>query len=214
MGDFTASDHFVKICGITNEHDALGAAELGASAIGLIFSDSQRRVNIETATAIVSAIGGGVTCVGVVRDEPSRYVIDCIEATHVDAVQVHGVLDDVLLGVLRDRGVSIIKALSVDSEELLTFDDHLVDAVLIDGPTPGSGTPHSWQRLGIRTFGVPVIAAGGLTPDNVAEVISQLKPWGVDVATGVEASPGVKDLTRVRDFVHAAQQAFVNGEAK
>lgn len=214
MGDFAAREHFVKICGVTSAHDALAAAELGASAVGLILSASTRQISVEVGATIVAAIDGAVTCVGVVRDEAAQFVLDCTDATHVDVVQVHGVMDEELRRGLRERGVSIIKALSVNSEELLTFDDRLVDAVLIDGPTPGSGKPHSWHALESRTFQVPVIVAGGLTPDNVANVISQLTPWGVDVATGVEASPGVKDLTRVSDFLRAANEAFLKGAAK
>ncbi len=208
MVDFSTHKHFIKICGVTTVSDATAIAELGASSIGLVLSASTRRITIHEAAEIVDALNGGTVSTAVVRDESMKYVLDCVDATRVDAVQVHGVLHDELLRELRDRDVKVIKALSIDSEEFGAFDNSLVDAILIDGPTPGSGQRHRWPERGALTFSVPYVAAGGLTPDNVAEVISQLKPWGVDVATGVETSPGVKDLKRVSEFIDAASRAF------
>ena len=208
MIDFASRDHFIKICGVTTVQDARAIAALGASSVGLILSDSRRRVSVETATSITDAIRGTVLSTGVVRNEASSYVLDVVRATRVDAIQVHGPLSEDLLRELRKRPVSIIKALSVTDAEFFDFDESSVDAVLIDGPSPGSGEHHSWQAMEQRRFCVPVIAAGGLTADNVAEVILSLQPWGVDVATGVEASPGVKDLTRVSNFIARARHAF------
>ena len=82
-----------------------------------------------------------------------------------------------------------MKALNIESEEFATFDDTLVDAVLVDGPRPGSGSEHSWDGLAARAFSVPVIAAGGLNPTNVAQVITATRAWGVDSASGVESRP-------------------------
>lgn len=208
MIDFAAREHFIKICGVTTVDDARAIASLGASSVGLILSNSKRRVSIEAAARITDAVRGMVLCTGVVRNEAADYVIDTVMATRVDVVQVHGPLDDDLLQQLRRLPVSIIKALSVSDAEFFEFDESSVDAVLIDGPSPGSGERHSWRVMEARSFCVPVIAAGGLTADNVAEVISSLRPWGVDVATGVEASPGIKDLTRVSNFITTARHAF------
>lgn len=208
MIELTGHDHFIKICGVTTVEDARAIASLGATSVGLILSDSKRRISTDTAATIVDSVQGIVLCTGVVRNESPEYVLDSVEATRVDVVQVHGPLDDELRKRLRQKEVSIIKALSVSDVEFFEFDETLVDAVLIDGPAPGSGKGHSWQAMETRNFRVPVIAAGGLTPDNVAEVISQLGPWGVDVATGVEASPGIKDLALVSKFITGAHQAF------
>ncbi|MBW4079270.1 MAG: phosphoribosylanthranilate isomerase [Acidobacteria bacterium] len=208
MSDITGRDHLIKICGVTTAHDAQAITDLGADCIGLILSTSIRQITVETARDIVRELQGRVATIAVVRNEPVGFVLDLVDTTHVDGVQVHGKLDDELQRGLIERGVTIVKALSLDSDEFLSFDDDLVDAVLIDGPTPGSGKPHPWHSLQARTFHAPVIAAGGLATDNVADVIAQVKPWGVDVATGVEAAPGIKDLARVRDFIHAATQAF------
>ena len=110
-----------------------------------------------------------------------------------DAVQLHGPLSDDLHRRLRARGVSIVKALSIGSDEFYSFDERAVDAVMVDGATPGSGVAHSWEELATRSFSVPVIAAGGLSDRNVADVIAETGVWGVDSASGVESAPGVKD---------------------
>ncbi len=212
MTDLIRGEHLIKICGITTQSDARAVVTLGASAVGLILSESRRRVTVETAGDIVREVRRDVACVAVVRNESDAYILDCVDTTDVDAVQVHGTLSEELRRGLRERGVALIKALGTDSDELVAFDDELVDAVLVDGPTPGSGAAHPWSQLTSRVFHVPLIAAGGLTPDNVADVIAQVKPWGVDVATGVETSPGVKDLNRVKDFIRAASLAFEAGE--
>ncbi len=208
MIDFAAREHFIKICGVTTVQDARAIADLGASSVGLILSDSKRRVSIETASTIADEIRGSTLSTGVVRNETSEFVVRAVAGSRVDAVQVHGALSDGLLRELRQLPVLIIKALSVTDVEFFDFEETSVDAVLIDGPSPGSGELHSWQAMEARDFRVPVITAGGLTADNVAEVISSLRPWGVDVATGVETSPGVKDLTRVSNFIRAARHAF------
>jgi len=100
----------------------------------------------------------------------------------------------------------------VGASEFFTFDESAVDAVLVDGPTPGSGAAHSWDDLANRSFGVPVIVAGGLDATNVARVIETTGAWGVDVATGVESAPGVKDRELVMNFVGAAQRHYAQRE--
>lgn len=208
MRDFVQRDSFIKICGITNVPDAKDSVARGASALGMVLSESKRNVTPDTAATIVDAVRGTVLCVGVVRNETTEFVVDCVDTTRVDVVQVHGILTDELRRELHRRGVGIIKALGVSDEEFLTFDERDVDAVLIDGPTPGSGENHSWRELEARTFEVPIIAAGGLTPDNVKDVIRRVGPWGVDVATGVELSAGLKDLNLVAAFITNAANAF------
>ncbi len=106
-----------------------------------------------------------------------------------------------------------MKALSIDDVEFDSFDENAVDAVMIDGAKPGSGIEHSWDRLKTRTFRVPVIAAGGLNPLNVEDVIRVTGAAGVDSASGVESSPGVKDPERVATFVANAKRAFSKVDA-
>jgi phosphoribosylanthranilate isomerase len=144
----------------------------------------------------------------VFNDDGDDVVLEAVDLLDVDAVQLHGPLSDSLLAALRERGLTIVKALSIGSDEFFDFDERTVDMVLIDGALPGSGRAHSWDELGARQFNVPVIAAGGLRPDSVAQLITLIDVWGVDTASGVESSPGIKDRELVKRFVDDATTAF------
>lgn len=201
---------FVKICGITSVADAWAAAE--ANAIGLILAESPRRLSVSAARDIADAMKGIVLRVAVFRHNTPEFVLSAVDAIRPDAVQVHGELTRALISDLRDRGLTIIKALSTSEEEFFSFDETQVDAVLIDGPSPGSGEVHAWPDLAKRAFCRPVIAAGGLTPSSVAAVIELTDAWGVDVASSVENSPGVKDPILVADFIDNARACFAQRE--
>ena len=208
MARFDDVSSFVKICGITSIEDARVALDAGADAIGLIFAHSVRQLSVEQAREIAGATRGSLLRVGVFRHDPDDFVVDALDATHVDAAQIHGPLSAELLRSLRDRAVLVIKALSIGSDEFYEFDDTDVDAVLIDGPAPGSGQTHSWHELARRQFTRPVIVAGGLNALNVVDVSEKTGAWGVDVSSGVESSPGVKDPSNVKDFVTNARAYF------
>jgi phosphoribosylanthranilate isomerase len=212
--EFAAKDHFVKICGITNIDDAEAAIRDGADAIGLILAESKRQITIEAAADLARATAGRVLRVGVFRGNSDSFILDALDKADFDVVQVHGNLSSQLLVDLRSRGTLVVKALSITDDEFLHFDESLVDAVLVDGPSPGSGESHSWAEVTARGFRVPLIAAGGLSPDNVDDVIATVRPWGVDVSTGVEAAPGVKDHVLVSSFIERARRAFSKGELK
>ena len=199
---------FVKICGVTTLADANAAIDVGADAVGLILATSPRQLSVDRAFAIAEAINGRVQRTLVFRDNSDDQIIEAVELIAPDAVQLHGPLSDELLSRLRDQGVEIVKALSIASDEFYEFDDSRVDAVMVDGATPGSGESHSWGELFERAFTVPVIAAGGLNESNVAEVIAACSVWGVDSASGVEATPGVKDRDKMERFVFNAHAAF------
>lgn len=203
---------FVKICGVTNVADARAVVHAGASALGLIFAESPRRVTRDQARNILETTKGDLLRSAVFRDNDDEFILEHVEELDVEMVQLHGVLSEELLGSLRERPLLIVKALTIDGEEFDTFDESRVDAVLIDGPRPGSGVAHSWHRLNKRSFRVPVIAAGGLNPNNVANTIVVTKAWGVDCAGGVETSSGRKDHGRVSSFVTNARQAFESME--
>ena len=207
MRDFDAPA-FVKICGVTTLGDANAAVDAGASAVGLILATSRRQLSLDRALAIAEATRHRTLRALVFRDNDDDFIREATHFIDPELVQVHGPLSDELLTELHDRGRRVIKALSIGSDEFYGFDDHRVDAVLIDGATPGSGQSHSWEALSDRTFTVPVIAAGGLNEANVAAVISSTNIWGVDSASGVEVSPGVKDRDRLRRFVDHAHAAF------
>ncbi len=213
MVDFIQRNRFVKICGVTSTQDAVLVSDAGADAVGINFTTSKRHVDVDQGRDIAIASAGMIR-VGVFRDDDPEFVLETATASGVDVVQIHGVLDDVLLEGLRRRGLGVIKALSVGTDEFISFDDASVDAVLVDGTEPGSGVEHSWEDLGTRRFVVPLIAAGGLTSDNVTAIIERVRPWGVDVATGVEAAPRVKDFDQVTRFVKLAQSAFDKSGAR
>ena len=200
----------VKVCGVTNVADATMAAKAGASAIGVILAESPRRVTLEQATEIAAAMKGKLLRFVVFRHQNDEVVLEHLDALDVDVVQVHGALSPALLAALHERSLLVVKALTIDGDEFDDFDETQVDAVLIDGPRPGSGVAHSWERLRDRHFRVPVIAAGGLNSSNVAEVISATNAWGVDCASGVERDPGQKDHVLVESYVANARDAFTH----
>ncbi len=199
---------YVKICGVTSVADALTAVDAGANALGVIFASSPRRVNVERARAILDATKGSLLRCGVFRENTDDDVIEHARSLDFDVVQLHGALSERLLATLRERPIRVVKALNIDDHEFDEFDESRVDAVMIDGPLPGSGIAHSWDRLWSRPFGVPVIAAGGLTPQNVVEVVASTRAWGVDSSSGVEAHAGVKDADLVKQFVIRARSAW------
>jgi phosphoribosylanthranilate isomerase len=219
----------IKICGVTNVADALAAADAGADTIGLNFyPKSSRFIDASTATTILTLVPPDIGRVGVVVNEQTeslhRLMAELRQNTSpgLHALQLHGDEPPGLLPTLRakylirarrftDEGIGAIAA----DLEACDKCGRLPDAVLIDAATPGryggTGTTISWSGLAdyVRWLhNVPLILAGGLTPDNVADAIRIVRPHGVDVASGVEASAGKKDHAKVRDFVSAARDAF------
>lgn len=197
----------VKICGVTSEADALLAVGLGADAVGFIFAPSPRQVTATTAADIVKRLPHGVLTVGVFRDEAPARVVDVANHIGLGAVQLHGhetAEDSRWVG---ERVACTIKAFPAGDRTIDRFAEFGADYLLIDGPSPGSGQVFDW-RLGEGVVDPRrLIVSGGLRPDNVAEAIAHLRPYGVDVASGVEASPGRKDPHLLRDFVTNARQA-------
>ncbi len=204
---------FVKICGVTTVEDAISSARAGASALGVNLAvDSPRRVSLESARALIAATDGALWRCAIFRGRSDEAILDDLNELGVEMVQLHDALSAELLDALRDRSLMIIKALNIEGRDFDEFDAGVVDAVLVDGPRPGSGVAHSWARLEDRRFSVPVIAAGGLTPTNVATVIGSTTVVGVDSASGVERSPGIKDHDAVTSFVTNARRAFASRE--
>lgn len=207
---------YIKICGVTSVTDARMVADAGASALGLIFATSPRRVSLAQAGEIAEATTGRLLRAAVFRHDADEFILerlDALGANGVEIVQLHGELSDDLLAALRARSLLIVKALNIEAEEFDGFDETSVDAVLIDGAHPGSGQAHSWERLRTRRFRTPVIAAGGLNPDNVDEIVRSTGVAGADCASGVESSPGVKDPELVARFVANARGALSSVEA-
>jgi phosphoribosylanthranilate isomerase len=212
----------IKICGITTTHGALSAAEAGADAIGLNFcAQSPRCIDLATARRIVQGVPPHMAKVGVFVNEPVQRLIAIADELALDFIQLHGDEPPHQLGELARRPVIRAFRLSSDYQPLLTYlrtcqeCGHLPTAVLIDAYEPGiyggTGKTANWGR--VRDFqqdagGVPVVLAGGLSPENVAEAIAQARPAAVDVASGVEVAPGQKDAVRMHAFVDAARRAW------
>ncbi len=198
----------VKICGVTRVEDALLAARLGADAIGLnMWPGSKRYLPPEAARAIVDRLPPFVTAVGVFVNQPPTEVLAAAAASGVAVVQLHG---DEPYQDCNGYPIPAIKALRVTGpESLADLDRYHVRAFLLDAPSAGfggSGTTFDWALAREAARRTTVILAGGLRPDNVAEAIRAVRPWAVDVASGVEASPGVKDPDELARFIGRAKE--------
>lgn len=198
-----------KICGITRLEDGLAAVAAGADAIGLVFyARSPRAVSIEQARAIVAGLPPFVTTVGLFVDMPQRDIEAVLTAVPLDLLQFHG---DESAAECEALGRPYIKALRVRAQDDVAA---LVDAyrgaravlldTFVDGVPGGTGQAFDWSLVP-AALSKPVILAGGLTPGNVAAAIAQVRPYAVDVSGGVEASKGIKDATKVKDFVRAVR---------
>ena len=201
-------DHvFVKICGVTNEDDALLAVAMGADAIGFVFAPSPRQVHPETVRDIVKRLPHEVLTIGVFRNERPERVIEVVNRCGLGGAQLHGGETPDEVASVRRRVPFVIRALPAGDKRLTEEGAAGADAVLVDSPQPGSGTVFDWSLAEGAPDGVRLILAGGLNPDNIGDAIRKVRPWGVDTSSGVEASPGKKDATLVRRFVAEARRA-------
>jgi phosphoribosylanthranilate isomerase len=201
----------IKICGITDEASALAAADAGADAIGLVFAASARQVEAAQARRIAAALPPFVTRVGVVVNEPLERLRALIDAVRLDAVQLHGDEIPEYCAAVRELGVQVIKAVAVDGPpDTMWLAAMPVAAVLLDTHRPGqrggTGEAFEWRYAAPLARLMPVILSGGLSPGNVAAGIAAVRPYGVDVSSGVETG-GRKDPVKIRAFVAAARAA-------
>ena len=198
---------FVKICGITSEADALLAVGMGASAVGFVFAPSTRQMAPAAVADIVKRLPHETVTVGVFRDESPRRVVEIAGLIGQRAVPLHGFESAEDTRWVADRVHWTIKAFPAGHRNIERFPEYGARTLLIDGATPGAGERFDWRLAeGIVDPG-RLIVSGGLRPDNVGAAVAHLHPWGVDVSTGVESSPGVKDPGKMRDFVTAAREA-------
>jgi phosphoribosylanthranilate isomerase len=217
---------WIKICGTTNIDDARVAVEAGADAVGFVFvPQSPRFIEPKAAAEIIAQLPGKVEKVGVFVNELPSKVREVVKQAKLTAVQLHG-----------DESVEYAQMLFPDKEHLRVYrafsmktmfsvasgaaflnerSRAVYDAVLVDSGSStrvgGTGLTFDWNRAQPFINGLrkkhKVIVAGGLTPENVAKALEMFKPWGVDVASGVEASPGKKDHQKIRDFIQAVRAA-------
>jgi phosphoribosylanthranilate isomerase len=218
---------WIKICANTSLADAQLAADAGADAVGFVFAPSPRRVTFEQVAAITPHLPAEIEKIGVFVDADLDTIAAAIELCGLTGVQLHSGSADNVASQLRARFGPSLRILRVihfgdgAAEQLnATAGDASIDGVLVDSRTPtavgGTGVAFDWQaaRTSIFTGGsaLKLIAAGGLSPANVADAIGTLNPWGVDVASGVESAPGKKDSVKVREFVANARAAMRNAQ--
>jgi len=209
----------VKICGITNIEDARAAVEAGADAVGFVFAESPRKVDPQTALDVMQRLPPLVSTVGVFADQDVDEVFRIWKQTNLQFAQFHGVRGPKRELLSTGSGFGwyrIIHALRVKSAEdirqaaenssvracaALLLDAH------VEGLMGGTGQTFDWDlAIQAKSLGKPIILAGGLTPENVEEAVRKVRPYAVDVATGVEASPGKKDHDKIREFIRNAKK--------
>jgi phosphoribosylanthranilate isomerase len=196
----------VKICGITRPADAVSAEAAGADAIGLLFApESPRFVSRDAARDVCEAVGPMLVRVGVFRDAPLEQVLDLAAELRLGAVQLHGSENAEYVRRVRSQ-VPVIRAVSF-TPGIAAADLHSAEAeaVLLDGLRPGSGSAFDWAAAAHLRSQPRLILAGGLHAGNVAAGVRALEPYGVDVSTGVESSPGIKDGRLIASFIAAAR---------
>ncbi|HJK91310.1 MAG TPA: phosphoribosylanthranilate isomerase [Polyangiaceae bacterium LLY-WYZ-15_(1-7)] len=201
----------VKICGVRTLEDAAACVEAGADAIGLNFwAGTPRRVDVETARAIVQALGERVSFVGVFVDAGEARIRAVREATGIRWVQLHGEEPPALVEALLPeayKAVGVAQASDVEAALAYPGEQLLLDARVPGAMPGGTGARFDWE-LAVEVASLRKLTlAGGLHPGNVAEAVRRVRPFRVDVASGVEAAPGVKDAAKVRAFVEAAKGA-------
>jgi phosphoribosylanthranilate isomerase len=224
---------WVKICGMTNLEDALTAVEAGADALGFVFYEkSPRNITVEAARAIVEKLPEGVEKVGVFVGETAETVRKLAEKAALTVAQIYpdfrnplSIPDDRFLEGASSRVIVALPANKLreesDNPDVITgfrvsngFRDRIVAVLLDSGASErpgGTGERFDWQSVVPMTdlmgrIGLRLIVAGGLTPESVGDAMRELTPWGVDVASGVEARPGKKDPDKVRAFVRAVRE--------
>lgn len=204
----------VKICGITDEDGLFGAAEAGADAVGFNFHPKSRRfIEPEDAFELIALLPPFVSTVGLFVDATVDRFSDIEEVCPTDMTQMHGSESE---STVRACGPSLIKAVRFEAasieRELKKWEGvEEVDAILVDGSAGGAGETLDWAALAAAKAAVgmkkPLLLAGGLTPGNVGEAIRVVRPWAVDVASGVESEPGVKDRGLMAAFCAAVREA-------
>lgn len=198
---------FIKFCGVTNEADALTAIGLGVDAVGVIFAPSPRQVSLATAGDIVRRLPAEAMVVGVFRDESPIRVVEVANSLGLRGVQLHGHESISDVSYVAERVPMVINALSASSPQVEQFEESGADLLLLDGPLPGSGVVFDWSLTSrVGDFG-RLVLSGGLEPSNVGRAVELIRPFGVDVASGIEMAPGVKDPLKMKAFVDAVRQA-------
>ena len=212
---------WIKICGNTSLADAQLAAEAGADAVGFVLASSPRRVTVEQAAQMAPQLPAALEKIGVFVDAGFEEIAAAVKTAGLTGVQLHFDAPPELAAQLRRQfgaGLRILGVVHFDAaageRAAAIVGDENIDALLVDsrtaGAVGGTGQAYDWNLASRTLFRSsekrkPIVAAGGLGPENVAEAIVALRPWGVDVVSGVEAAPGIKDAAKVRAFIANAR---------
>ncbi|HWA96353.1 MAG TPA: phosphoribosylanthranilate isomerase [Terracidiphilus sp.] len=213
---------WIKICGNTSLGDAQLAVDAGADALGFVFAPSPRRVSAEQVAAMTAQLAVTIERIGVFVESSFEEIVEAIQISGLTGVQLHAVGGSQLPAQLRAKFGPELRILRVihfgneaEQQALEVIADENVDGILVDSRTAtavgGTGIAFDWAEAAQTVFrvasehGTRIVAAGGLSPANVAEAIVTLRPWGVDVVSGVEAAPGRKDAKKVHAFVASAR---------
>ena len=198
---------FVKICGTTSEEDALLAVAMGAEALGFVFAPSPRQMRPQDVADIVKRLPPEIMTVGVFKDDVPERIVHIVRSTGLKGAQLHG-------SFTADDAVAVRRAIFHTFVAFPAGDSRVRDAheyepyaVILDGPRPGTGQVFDWSLADQVPSELKLIVAGGLTTDNVVELIRTVRPWGVDVVSGVESSTGRKDPVKLRAFIAKAHAA-------
>jgi len=201
----------IKVCGMTRREDVRAAVDAGADLVGFLFAESPRRIDPERARDLRRELSGtAVRAVGVFCNEDLRRVREIAESVPLDTVQLHGDEDHEYAAAV---GHPVIRAISVRSAgDWAGWEEYPAELFLLDADHPGrrggTGTTFDWDLLTGAPFSRPFLLAGGLHPGNVAEAIERVRPFGVDVSSGVEAAPGIKSDEKIRKFIEEARRAW------
>ncbi len=191
---------WVKVCGITTNDAIEAALGAGADAIGFVFAESKRQITPQRAALLAMSARGRIKCVAVTRHPDQAAIDEMLSVFKPDALQTD--VED-LIGLTLPKTLELLPVLRPASES-----KKLPLRFLYEGPSSGSGVPADWPAAEVLARRGELILAGGLTPDNVTAAIGHVRPYGVDVSTGVESRPGIKSTEKIASFVRRARAAF------
>jgi len=197
----------IKICGLTQVKDAQAAAEAGADALGFILAPSKRQISPDTARKIIEQLPAFVTKVGVIVDVELAQAQDILEDCGFDLLQLHGRETAQYCASFKGRAIKVFR---MDEEFKLGQIDaytQVTRALLLDSGAGGTGRTFDWSSIPEGLDRRWLILAGGLGPDNVVKAIKTVKPWAVDVSSGIEIEPGRKDIGKMKEFIKRVREA-------
>ncbi len=202
----------VKICGITNLDDAIAAIDFGADALGFVFyPKSPRCLSYNNAANIISKLPSFILTVGVFVDEAPEKIKKIVNIARIDVVQLHGEESPEMCDIINRRIIKAFRVKSLESLDPLIHYKNKVSAFLLDTYTPnifgGTGQIFNWDiAIDAKQFG-RIILAGGLTPDNITSAVRRVRPYAVDVSSGIESEKGKKDHKKMKLFIQKAKEA-------